>query len=57
MLPDMVYGFLKASLDAHTMGVLAASDLLRDCGYRVVIGDRRFRVLWMPFSMRRTKRR
>lgn len=40
MLPDMVYGFLKASLDAHTMGVLAASDLLRDCGYRVVIGDR-----------------
>lgn len=31
------FGLLKTLMDAHTMGVHAATALLRDCGYRVVI--------------------
>jgi hypothetical protein len=34
-----VFGFIKPELDAHTLGVMAAAELLKDCGYRVVIGD------------------
>ena len=31
------FGLLKTQVDVHTMGVHAASALLRDCGYRVLI--------------------
>lgn len=31
------FGLLKTMVDVHTMGVHAASALLRDCGYRVLI--------------------
>lgn len=34
-----VFALLKPSLDAHTLGVNAATELLRDCGYRVETGD------------------
>lgn len=34
-----LYAFMKPSLDAHTLGVTTATDLLRDCGYQVIIGD------------------
>ena len=33
------YGFLKPSLDAHTLGVNSAAELLRECGYEVLIAD------------------
>ncbi|NBK98603.1 MAG: cobalamin-binding protein [Erysipelotrichia bacterium] len=33
------YGFIKPAIDAHTMGVNSASELLRDCGYDVIIAD------------------
>lgn len=36
---NRVYGFIKPALDAHTMGVNSAAELLRNCGYRVVIAD------------------
>ena len=34
-----VYAFIKPSLDAHTLGVNAAAELLRDCGYSVIVGN------------------
>ncbi len=32
-------GFLRLGVDAHTLGISMISQLLEDCGYRVVIGD------------------
>lgn len=34
-----VFALLKSSLDAHTLGVNAAAELLRDCGYEVLTGN------------------
>ena len=34
-----IYAFIKPSLDAHTLGINAAAELLRDCSYKVVIAD------------------
>jgi hypothetical protein len=33
------YGFIKPAIDAHTMGINSAAELLRDCGYDVVMAD------------------
>lgn len=33
------YGFIKPAIDAHTMGVNSAAELLRDSGYEVIIAD------------------
>lgn len=32
-----VFGFVKPLVDVHTMGIYTISNLLRDCGYKVVI--------------------
>lgn len=34
-----IYGFIKPSLDAHTLGINSAAELLRECGYKVIIAD------------------
>src|SRR5688572_25132564 len=34
-----VFGLIRPYIDAHTLGVSVAAQLLLDCGYRVVIGD------------------
>ncbi|NLV75965.1 MAG: cobalamin-binding protein [Tissierellia bacterium] len=34
-----IFAFIKPSLDAHTLGLISAAELLRDCGYEVIIGD------------------
>ena len=34
-----IFAFIKPSLDAHTLGVNSAAELLKECGYRVLIGD------------------
>lgn len=34
-----IFAFIKPSLDAHTLGINSAAELLRDCGYQVIIGD------------------
>lgn len=34
---DDVFGFIKPLVDVHTMGVYSFANLLRDCGYRVVM--------------------
>lgn len=39
MIGSDIFGFIKPSLDAHTLGVNAAVELLRDCHYQVLIGD------------------
>jgi hypothetical protein len=36
---DAKYGFMKPAIDAHTMGINSAAELLRDCGYDVVMAD------------------
>lgn len=36
-----IYGFIKPDLDAHTMGVNTAAELLRECGFEVLIADER----------------
>lgn len=33
------YGFIKPAIDAHTMGINSAAELLRDCGYEVFVAD------------------
>lgn len=33
------YGFIKPSLDAHTLGITSAAELLKDCGFEVIIAD------------------
>ncbi|OQB25414.1 MAG: hypothetical protein BWY11_00373 [Firmicutes bacterium ADurb.Bin182] len=33
------YVFVKPSLDAHTLGINQAAELLRSCGYDVIVGD------------------
>lgn len=33
------YGFIKPSIDAHTMGINSAAELLKECGYEVIIAD------------------
>lgn len=34
-----VFGLIKPAVDAHTLGLNVVADLLRDCGYRVVLAD------------------
>jgi len=34
-----IYGFIKPAIDAHTLGMNAAAELLRDCGYQVIFAD------------------
>lgn len=36
-----VFGFIKPSLDAHTIGVNAVAEILKECGYKVLVADRR----------------
>ena len=33
------YGFIKPAIDAHTMGIVSVSELLRECGYEVVLAN------------------
>lgn len=33
------YAFIKPSLDAHTMGINSIAELLKECGYEVVVAD------------------
>ncbi len=32
-----IFGFIKPSVDVHTMGIYTIANLLRDCGYKVII--------------------
>lgn len=34
-----IYAFIKPELDAHTLGVNSAAELLKLCGYKVIIAD------------------
>lgn len=36
---EEVFGFIHPAVDAHTLGISSVAQLLRDCGYRVVIAD------------------
>lgn len=38
MQPD-VFGFIKPLVDVHTMGIFTMANLLRDCGYKVIIAS------------------
>lgn len=40
-MADNRYGFIKPLLDAHTLGINAAAQLLKECGYPVVVADER----------------
>lgn len=37
--PNDVFGFIKPQVDVHTMGIYTIANLLRDCGYKVVVAD------------------
>ena len=37
--PKDVFGLVKPAIDAHTLGVSSVEQLLKDCGFRVVIAD------------------
>lgn len=39
--PGETFGFVRPSVDAHTLGISYVSKLLQGCGYRVIIGGRR----------------
>ena len=32
-----VFGFVKPRVDVHTMGIYTIANLLRDCGYKVIL--------------------
>ena len=34
-----VFGFIKPSVDVHTMGIFTMANLLRDCGYKVYVAN------------------
>ena len=34
-----IFAFIKPSLDAHTLGINSAAELLRDCGYQVIFAN------------------
>ncbi|NLJ41553.1 MAG: cobalamin B12-binding domain-containing protein [Clostridiales bacterium] len=34
-----IFAFIKPSLDAHTLGINLVAELLRDCGYQVIMGN------------------
>ena len=34
-----VFGFIKTKIDVHTMGMYTMANLIRECGYRVVIAN------------------
>ena len=36
---NIKYGFIKPAIDAHTLGINSAAELLRDCSYDVIIAD------------------
>lgn len=35
LVPSDVFGFIRPSIDAHTLGISAISKLLNECGYHV----------------------
>lgn len=35
----VVYGFVKPLVDVHTMGMFSMGNMLRDCGYRVIMAQ------------------
>jgi hypothetical protein len=37
MISKIVFGFIKPSLDAHTLGINSISEMIRECGYKVFI--------------------
>lgn len=37
LLNDEIFGLVKPSIDVHTLGISTIANLLRDCGYRVII--------------------
>lgn len=40
MFEDSIrYGFIKPAIDAHTLGINSATELLRDCNYKIIIAD------------------
>jgi len=36
---NRVYGFIKPLIDAHTMGIVSVSDLIQECGFRIIIAN------------------
>lgn len=40
-----IFGLIKPKLDAHTMGIHSAAQLLQECGYGVVLADERIEEL------------
>lgn len=39
VITNDVFGFIKTKVDVHTMGVYTMANLLRDCGYKVIIAS------------------
>jgi hypothetical protein len=37
LLPNEVFGFIKPIVDVHTLGISTIANLLKDCGYKVLI--------------------
>lgn len=37
VISNDVFGFIKTKVDVHTMGIYTMANLLRDCGYKVVV--------------------
>ena len=38
-LANNTFAFIKPASDAHTLGVNAIAELLKDCGYEVVVAE------------------
>jgi hypothetical protein len=38
-LSTITFGFIRPDIDVHTLGISSVTNLIRECGYRVVVGD------------------
>ena len=39
VISNDVFGFIKPLVDVHTMGIFTMANLLRDCGYKVIVAN------------------
>lgn len=55
-LTTEIFGFIKPSLDVHTLGVNSAAELLRDCGYTVVVAGNKINSAMNDFRYEKNRK-
>ena len=45
-----IFGFIKPVVDVHTMGVYTIANLLRDCGYKVIVAKDEIKAIRLYYN-------